>query len=515
MNNMVKTTVFDRFPDKQGVLITTITLLALLAMFRLLAIYFSKTELFFDESQYWAWSKILDFGYFSKPPVLAWSIRGITEVCGINDFCIRAGSPLFYTITSLFIFFAGRALYGTTVGFWAALAFATVPGVSFSAGRISTDVPLLAFWALALWSLIEFQKSKKWNWAILLGIAIGFGLLSKYAMAFFLLCFFVYTLISPEARWIARNPKFWTAILISAVIVSPNIIWNLQNGLVTFSHTADNANWGAAPSGITETISSLGKKAGKAMEFFSAQFGVFGPVFFGALLVIFLRLFRSQKPSGNGLLTNQDKMLLAFSIPVILIITLQAFLSRAHANWAATAYPAATILVIAILLREKSWAALRASFAIHITVIILLALGSATAGQFTLPFKLAPFSRVLGWKEIMAKAEEKFKTEEFSAILTNNREVSAQAVYFLRNSNIRTYAWKSGEVPKDYYQMLQPYTGQEISKPMLLVSKYRVPKYVKRGFTSVEPVGIETVSAGRNGSRKIYFFRVSGYIAPK
>ena len=44
--------------------------------------------------------------------------------------------------------------------------------------------------------------------------------------------------------------------------------------------------------------------------------------------------------------------LLAFSIPVILLLIVQALLSRALANWAAAAYPAATILVTAELLRH-------------------------------------------------------------------------------------------------------------------------------------------------------------------
>ncbi len=507
---MVNTKSYEKFNDHKSLFTAVFLIIAALTAFRLIAIYFSRTELFFDESQYWAWSKVLDFGYFSKPPMLAWSIRGITEICGVNDFCVRAGSPVFYAITSFLIFFIARSLYGTAIGFWAALAFATVPGVSFSAGRISTDVPLLAFWALALWSLVEFQKTKKWSWSVLLGVAIGFGLLSKYAMAFFLLCFTIYILIEPDARWIVRSPQFWTAILISTIIISPNILWNLQNGLVTFSHTADNANWGDAPSGVGEFIASLGKKASKALEFFGAQFGVFGPIFFAALMVIFWRFLWIRKSEG-GLLTSEDKMLLAFSVPVIMIITIQAFLSRAHANWAATAYPAATILVVAIMFREKARAALQTSFAIHLVVLVLLAVGSATAGLFPLPFKLAPYSRVLGWQEIATKANEHYSTNEFSGILTNNREVSAQMVYFLRDSNIPIYAWKRGSVPRDYYQMVQPYAGQKTGKPLLLVSKYQVPRYVKLGFSSVEPITEIEVSAGQSKTRKIYFFKVSGY----
>ena len=257
--------------------------LSLILIFRLLSIYFSNTDLFFDEAQYWAWSRKLDFGYFSKPPFLAWSIRLTTEICGINNFCIRAASPVFHTFTAFFIFMAGRTLYDQKTGILAALAFITLPGISFSSNLISTDVPLLTFWALAIWCFIKLQHKNSWSWAILLGIAIGLGFLSKYAMIFFILGITIYFIITPNSRVILKNSKFWTAMVIAGCILLPNILWNLNNGLVTFSHTADNANW---------TGSLL--KPHKALEFFAAQFGVFGPIFFGALLVVVWRFFYYQ-----------------------------------------------------------------------------------------------------------------------------------------------------------------------------------------------------------------------------
>ena len=43
---------------------------ALLAI-RLVALVFNRTDLFFDEAQYWAWSVEPAFGYYSKPPLIA------------------------------------------------------------------------------------------------------------------------------------------------------------------------------------------------------------------------------------------------------------------------------------------------------------------------------------------------------------------------------------------------------------------------------------------------------------
>ena len=50
---------------------------------------------------------------------------------------------------------------------------------------------------------------------------------------------------------------------------------------------------------------------------------------------------------------GRDRWLLCFILPVLLIILAQAVLSRANANWAATAYPAASVLVAAWLARAR------------------------------------------------------------------------------------------------------------------------------------------------------------------
>ena len=39
---------------------------------RLAAILASPLELGVDEAQYWLWGQSLDFGYYSKPPLIGW-----------------------------------------------------------------------------------------------------------------------------------------------------------------------------------------------------------------------------------------------------------------------------------------------------------------------------------------------------------------------------------------------------------------------------------------------------------
>ena len=50
-------------------------LLGAITTLRLAALSFHALDLYPDEAQYWTWSRDLAFGYFSKPPVIAWLMR--------------------------------------------------------------------------------------------------------------------------------------------------------------------------------------------------------------------------------------------------------------------------------------------------------------------------------------------------------------------------------------------------------------------------------------------------------
>ena len=214
-----------------------------LLVLRLLAVMLAKTDLFFDEAQYWAWSRELAFGYFSKPPLIAWIIRGATEVCGNSEWCVRAPAPILYAVTSYFVFLAGRALYDDRIGFWSAIVFATLPGVSFSSGLISTDVPLLACWSIALFGWIRLVQRSRMADAILIGAGLGLGLLAKYAAIYFLLCAGIDAWRDKEARAALGEGRGLVAGAIALAIVAPNLVWNAAHGFATFSHTAANAGW--------------------------------------------------------------------------------------------------------------------------------------------------------------------------------------------------------------------------------------------------------------------------------
>ena len=194
--------------------------LAALLIVRIVALWFNATDLFFDEAQYWSWGKEPAFGYYSKPPLIAWIIGLTTAVCGDSTFCVRLPAPLLHTATAAVIFLIGRRFLSEAAGLAAALAFVTLPGVSLSSGIISTDVPLLLAWALALWAVMELLDGDAWWPSLLLGIALGVGLNAKYAMAFFVASLAVYMAVTPSARRLLGDARLWVALGLGAYVVA-------------------------------------------------------------------------------------------------------------------------------------------------------------------------------------------------------------------------------------------------------------------------------------------------------
>ena len=468
-------------------------LLAALLAVRIGALYFNRTDLFFDEAQYWFWSESLEFGYFSKPPLLAWIIRGITDVCGEDPFCIRLASPILHTVTAFFVFLTGRHLYDATVGLWAGLFYATLPGVTMSSGIVSTDVPLLACYSIALFAFIRFIDAPSWGAAILLGLATGAGLMAKYAMAYFIGCAILFLLLTPIYRKLLFDRRLLWAWIIALTLLLPNMLWNLANDSVTLSHTAANAKWGGQLF-----------NPNKGLEFFGAQFAVFGPILFVALLIVLWRSLR------KGVL-EADRLLLFFSIPVLIIVTTQAFVSRAHANWAAVAYISASVVVAATMLRDRSTVARYASTLLHVGVLGLAVAGTTLAGQFQLPGGIDPFQRVLGWRQAIAGVAGELDRaraagDAYRLVLADDRAVAAELTYYLRNSGTPVLAWVNGPGFRDHYEQVRPYLGH--AGPILFVHHRVDVAHVTKWFEQVEPLKPAEGARGLGARRSLLLYRL-------
>src|SRR5262249_45157309 len=133
-----------------------------------------------DEAHYWEWSRRLDLAYYSKGPLVAYVIRGLTAVLGTSPLAIRLGAVLLSLAGSLAIYRLGRLAFGDPrTGLLAVVGLQLTP--LFWAGSLlmTIDPPFLVLWVLALLGLhraLIGGEPRAWVWA---GVAVGVGFLAK------------------------------------------------------------------------------------------------------------------------------------------------------------------------------------------------------------------------------------------------------------------------------------------------------------------------------------------------
>ena len=421
----------------------TAVLVGLVLALRLVVLFNAEYNLNPEEAQYWSWSQELAFGYFSKPPMIAWLIALTTGLFGNDEAVIRLAAPLLHAATALVIFALARSLYDERIAFWSALVYTTAPAVWFSSGLITTDVPLLLFWSLALLALHRTLETRSLGWAAVLGVAVGLGMMSKYAMIYFIIGSGLYLGISRHAWWFVWSRHQLVAIVIALLVSLPNIVWNLDHGFATLEHTAANAHWG-----------SQWFNPGELLQFVGAQLGVFGPLLFCALI---WGLITFRHRSDN----RADVYLVCFVLPILAITMVQAFISRAHANWAAPAYVAASILVVVWLKRDVriSWM-VPASVAIHIVLgLVLCGLILSPALIHTLG-RDNEFKQVRGWDLLGAAVAETAgdSGKPYSAVLTDDRFVHAALLYYARPHRQPLVTWSTKAAAQNHYELTAPFT---------------------------------------------------------
>ena len=390
-----------------------------------------ELPLHFDEAQYWDWAQNLDWGYFSKPPLLAFFIRIITELCGNGENCIRTLSPLFHTSTSFIIFFSTYLLTESyKKSLFGAVLFLLMPGITFSSFLISTDVPLIFFSSLIALFIIKINNSHRSNrlYFCLLGLALALGLLSKYAIFYLILSFFLSMIIDKDCRFFFLNDNFLLSILIIIIFISPNIIWNFNNEFVTFSHTADNAN-----------LSYFKINFFQGLLFILSQVFIFG---------IFPFLYLSKKTILFKKFSVVQKIfLISFLLPILIVFFLAVF-SRANANWAVVGYPFACILLSTLLNFKKNFVkeiCLLNQFLFSILTISFI---------FFLPlFKLDPFANIKHIKPLSDIIKNEIDIRNNIALMTDDREDYVHLLYYLKNINIKKAKWNGDIKIDDHYEL--------------------------------------------------------------
>lgn len=336
-----------------------------------------------DETYYWTWSHALAAGYLDHPPMVAFWIRAGTILAGQTALGVRLFGPLAAALASWMLFDAARAVFpGTQAGLIAASLLNASLLLGVGTVIMTPDSPLLFFWTAAFWAMARAATGGGGTWWLMAGLFGGLALDSKYTALFLWIGVGLWVLLVPAERPWLRKWQPWAACAIGLLLFAPVLAWNTAHGWAGFVRQGGRVeDWRPA------------RAARFLAELIGGQIGLATPLVWGlcmaGLIVAVRRGWRSRDPGWS--------LLVALSLPPILVFVQHAFGDRVQGNWPAIIYPALAVAAGGLLPRRQWWIGASAlGFA-----ITFLAYAQATTALIPLPPRLDPIAmRLAGWDAV-------------------------------------------------------------------------------------------------------------------
>ena len=419
------------------------SLVIILFFIKTISIYFTNFNMFGDEAQYWLWSKNFELGYFSKPPLLSWVIGIYSAVFGDSFFSLKLIPVFAYFLIGLSVYSLSKNIgLEKYEALSCSLFFLLMPAVSFSSFIISTDIFLLLFWTLSLNQLLKITHKPKIKNFVFLGIYIGLAFISKYAAIYFLVCLLVYILIDKKFRnlFFENYLNFLLSFMFILIILTPNIIWNLNNEWVTLQHTSDNAN-----------LKNIKIDLLRGLEFLGIQILMLGPfIFLGSLIKIKNLEFNRNK-----------KVLLVFSLPIFFIVFFEAVIVRANANWAAPALISFFVFLYVSSKKEGIYMNLNLFFNFIFCIIFFLLIATNH------PSKI--FERIIGLNNFAEYVYSEGSKNDITRYVVSDRLLFSNLNYELRERGVNFYMpYKENSKITNHFMISSP-LNKLISENFILI----------------------------------------------
>jgi hypothetical protein len=165
------------------------------------------------------------------------------------------------------------------------------------------------------------------------------------------------------------------------------------------------------------------------------------------------------------------------------VISVQALLLKANANWAATAYISAVILVSAYLIQQQKVMWLKISFWINVSFFIFF-MGFETylASQENINTR---------WREFGQEIQTILAQQPQANLIVDNRNISSHSVYYSKVPLTKLTLWDPNNKVDWFYGSGQLQAGNSY---FYLTSQKEVPKKLTKQFVKIEKIKSYTVS---------------------
>ena len=188
-----------------------------------------------DEAYVWTWSEENALSFLDHPPMIAWFARLGTALFGQNLLGVRLPTIVALLASELLLADTVRRRTGSLVAglsvvlMMEASIYFGVTGVS-----LEPSVPMILFLSLMFWGLGRLEETEDGRWWLLVGLAGGLALLSKYIALLFVPAVLMFVLVPRANRKWVLTAWPWLAVLLAIVAFSPVLIWNAQHDWASF-----------------------------------------------------------------------------------------------------------------------------------------------------------------------------------------------------------------------------------------------------------------------------------------
>jgi len=445
--------------------------LSLLAFIKMLIIYYFPMDLHSEEAQYWVWSKHLQLSYYSKPPLIAYMNWVSSMIFGNTVLGIRINAVVIGFLISVATYFLTFEIFkDVNKAVMASLSTCIFPFLISISSYFSTDSPLLFFWILAMlffWKAIEVRK---WIWWVLFGISVGLGAMAKYSMFLIYIPLLVFSVM--YYREIFRKWGFYLSILISLLLFSPVIYWNIQQGGLGVLHVVHLAGANNHSHSVLNAFLNL-------LVFILGQFAILLP--FYQYNILFHKIRQRS-------FTKQEIFLALPAICMFLIFMFVALIRRsgANINWVMFGYMGIPILFAHFAIaNNQSKFAFRISVAMITALILFTWIISSSNTIFPLG-KSNPANKMIGWSKVASKIDlmkDHLPTSE-SYVFSPNYHIASEMWFYLKGQP-ETYVLNPGTrmTQFDLWPGIEQFINSD--KVAIFVDGQKISPEVRNGFREV------------------------------
>jgi hypothetical protein len=183
-----------------------------------------------DEFLYLAMGEHLRLWRMDFPPAIAILAQLMRHTVGVGLAALRLVPALFSTVLVVLSALTARELGGGRYAQGLA-ALTVIASVAFlRSGSLFQPVVLdQVAWTVVLFALLKLARSDDPRWWIVVGVAGGFGLLTKFSIGIIGVGVLAALIVLPERRWLATRWP-WLAALLALLIGLPSIVGQIRTG---------------------------------------------------------------------------------------------------------------------------------------------------------------------------------------------------------------------------------------------------------------------------------------------